>query len=136
MAVYANGRDTSLRTYGAGPGTGDITSKVLALASPGVGAEASFFTENGITLSRLVGAIRGSGGPSATWTLRFAATRDAAGTEAIVGGTTTSDEAAGSSDIMFSNGAIPPGSFVWLEVTATGGTVDELSVTIIPAVPS
>lgn len=136
MSIYADGRDTSLRVYGAGPGAGDVGAKILSLQSVTVGDQASFFTENGFDVSRMVGAIRGNGSPSATWTIWFAATRDAVGTEVIVGGTTTDDEANGSSDILFSNSQIPANSFVWMEVVAKQGTVEELTVTILPTIPA
>lgn len=133
MPVFVNGRDTSLRIYGANPGAGDVGSKLLHLKSPTVGGqEESFYVENGFTVSRIIASIRGSGGPSVTWTIRFAATRDAVGTEVIVGGTTTNDLSSGSSIILFDNAAIPADSFVWLEITAKAGTVDELDVTMIP----
>jgi len=133
VPIFANGRDTSLRIYGANPGAGDVGSKHLKLESPAVaGEESSFYTENGFTVSRIVASIRGSGGPSVTWTIKFASTRDAAGTEVIVGGVTTNDVSDGSSIIMFDNAAIPADSFVWLEVTAKAGTVEELDVTLIP----
>jgi len=133
VPIYANGRDTSLRIYGANPGAGDVGAKKLRLESPTVaGEEDSFYTENGFTVSRIVAAIRGSASPSVTWTVRFASTRDAAGTEVNIGGVTTNDLSNGSSIILFDNAAIPADSFVWLEVTAVSGTVDELDVTIIP----
>lgn len=133
MPIYTNGRDTSVRMLGRSPGSGDVGSKTLSMAPASVGGEKPcFYTENGVNVSRLVGSIRGSGGPSATWTVRFGPTRNGVGTEVIVGGSTTDDEANGSSDILFNNSMIPSNSFVWLDVTAVAGTVDELSVTIIP----
>lgn len=133
MPIYANGRDTSLRNLGRGPGSGDVSSKTLSISGPvAVGPGRSFFTENGINVSRLVASIVGSNSPSVTWTLRFGPTRNGAGTEVIVGGTTTSDVANGSSDILFTNAMIPANSFISLEVTAVSGTVDNLAVTIIP----
>ena len=131
--MYANGRDTSLRVYGDNPGAGDVGSKHLTILAPTVaGVEDSFYTENGFTLSRMVAAIRGSAGQSVTWTVKFAATRDAVGTEVKTGGVTTTDLSNGSSIILFDNAAIPADSFVWLEVTAKAGVLDELDVTLIP----
>lgn len=118
---------------GRSPGSGDVGSKVLSMSPPVAGVNGpSLFTENGLNISRIVGAIRGSAGPSVSWSIRFASTRDAVGTEVIVGGSVTNDVSNGSSDILFSNAQIPANSFVWLDVTAVAGTVDELSVTIIP----
>ena len=133
MPIYANGRDTGVRMLGRSPGSGDVGSKTLSMAPAVVSGERpGFFTENGFNVSRLVGALRGSGGPSVAWTVRFGPTRNGVGTEVIVGGSTTDDEANGSSDILFSNSMIPANSFVWLEVTVVGGVVDEFGVTIIP----
>lgn len=133
MPTYANGRDTGVRMLGRSPGSGDVGSKTLSMAPPTVGGvQPSFYTENGMNVSRLVAAIRGSGGPSVSWTVRFGPTRNGLGTEVIVGGSTTDDEENGSSDILFTNSMIPANSFVWLEVTVVGGVVDELAITIIP----
>lgn len=133
MPIYANGRDTSLRHMGKGPGSGDVTSKTLSMEGVAVDARRpSFFTENGISISRVVASIRGSSSPSVSWTLRFGPTRNGPSTEVLDGGMVTDDEAGGSSHILFSNSQIPGNSFVFLEVTGVSGTVDELSVTIIP----
>lgn len=133
MPIYANGRDTSLRVYGASPGAGDIGSKTLSMVSPSVGAQSPcFYTENGITVSRLVGMLRGSNNPSVAWTVRFGATHDGPSKEVIDGGSVTDDPSAGSSDVLFTNSKIPANQIVCLEVTAVGGTVDEFHVTLIP----
>jgi hypothetical protein len=135
VPIYANGRDTSLRNLGRGPGSGDVSSKTFSVHGPVVsGSYRSFFTENGINVSRLVASIIGSGSPdpSVAWTLRFGATRNLLDNEVIEGGTITSDLANGSSDIVFSHAGIPPNSFVCLDVLSVTGTVDGLDVTIIP----
>ena len=136
MSVYANGRDTSLRVLGQYPGAGDVGSKALSMAPAVVsGNKPCFYTENGFLVSRMQASLRGSAVPSVNWTVRFAPTRDAVGTEIIEGGETSNDLANGNSHLLFSNSAIPANSFVWLEVTAVGGTVDEFGVTIIPTLP-
>lgn len=133
MPIYANGRDTSLRVLGRGPGSGDVSSKVLTVAPASIGERRGFFTENGLNVSRLVAGIVGANTPSAQWTLRHGPTYDGVGsTEVINGGTTTDDEADGSSLIIFNSAIIPAQSFVWVEVTGVNGDVYELAVTIIP----
>lgn len=132
MPIYSNGRDTSLRIYGANPGAGDVGGKYLSIVSPSAGSQQSFYTENGLTISRIVAAIRGASSPSVTWTVRYAATRDVVGTEVNVGGNTTNNVSNGSSIILFNNSVIPADSFVWLDVIAVAGTVNELDVTLVP----
>lgn len=132
MPIYANGRNTNLRVYGASPGAGDIGSKTLSMVSPSAGAQSPcFYTENGLTVSRLVGMMRGSGNPSIAWTIRFGPTHDGP-TEVIEGGSVTDDPSAGSSDVLFTNPKIPANQIVCLDVTGVSGTVDEFHVTIIP----
>ena len=88
-----------------------------------------FFTDEAITVTQLNAVIRGTT-PSATWTVRFAADRSATGTEVVTGGTTTTSQTTGSEITVFNDATIDAGSWVWVEVTAISGTVDELNITL------
>lgn len=63
--------------------------------------------------------------PSVTWTVLHAADRSASGTS-VASGTTTSES--GVSAVV--TVAIPAGSYLWVETSATSGTVDEFAVTV------
>lgn len=89
-----------------------------------------FYTPEALTVQQIVAVLRGSSTPSVTWTIKYAATRNAAGTEVVTGGTVTTSVTSGSVVTSFNNASIPAGSFVWLETTAQSGTVTELDVTL------
>ena len=64
--------------------------------------------------------------PSVTWSLKYGTDRTAAGTE-LTGGTTTST----TSEVATAIGtSLSAGDIVWLETSATGGTVSELHMTL------
>ena len=88
-----------------------------------------FKSEVGYTISSLNSVVRGST-PSITWTIRKNSDRSATGTEVVTGGTTTTSQT-GASTTSLNSASIAAGDYVWLEVTAKSGTVDELHVTII-----
>lgn len=88
-----------------------------------------FHTDVAITVRQLTAVLRGTS-PSVTWTLRYNSDRSATGTEVITTGTITTNTSTGEDLTVFSNPNIPADSFVWLETTAIGGTVDELALTV------
>lgn len=88
-----------------------------------------FFANEALTITKMVAVVRGST-PSATWTIRKGSDRSATGTEVVTSGTTTTSATSGSVVTSFDSAGITADDFVWLETTATSGTVDELHVTI------
>jgi len=89
------------------------------------------FTNVAITITEMRAVVRGSS-PSVTWTVRHHATdRSNAGNQVVTGGTTTTSASSGSDVTSFNDATIPADSFIWLETTATSGTVAEISITII-----
>jgi hypothetical protein len=95
-----------------------------------------FFTHVAITLSELRTIINGGASPSVDWTIRFSADASdrTAGTEVIVGGSTSTSKTTGDSETSFDNGTIPANVFVWLLLTdvTTGADVpDSFDVTLM-----
>jgi len=105
--------------------------QAVVLASPGTSEDVTvFFSEHAITVAEINAVVRGTSSPDVTWTVRHAADRGGAGNEVVTGGTTTSSTSTGDSITSFNDATIPAGSWVWLETTATTGTVAELAVSI------
>ncbi len=106
-------------------------SKSITVESPTATEDIMcFYTDVAIAMRQLTAVLRGTT-PSVTWTLRYDSDRSAAGTEVITTGTVTTNTSTGQDLTIFSNPNIPADSFVWLETTAIGGTVDELALTMI-----
>ena len=63
-----------------------------------------------------------------TYEIRYATDRSAAGTLAIVADTVTNTTTGAAATIQ--NQPIPVDSWVWLEITAVTGTVDEFNVSV------
>ena len=109
---------------------GGERSKSITVESPSAAEDISiFFTNRAVTITEIRAVVRGST-PSVTWTVRHGTSRSGAGSEAVTGGTETTDESAGSDVTSFDDATIVADSFVWLETTAQTGTVDELAITI------
>lgn len=78
------------------------------------------------TTVRSVSAVVSGG--SVTYEIRYATDRSAAGTLAIVADTVTNTTTGAAATIQ--NQPIPVDSWVWLEITAVSGTVDEFNVSV------
>ena len=103
--------------------------KSFAIPSPQPGDNFTiFYTETATTLTRVVAVVKGSGSPSVTFTMRYAADRSAAGTLAIVSTVVTSTTTG--QIVPLQQMPIPAGSFVWVELTAVSGTVGEFSASL------
>lgn len=120
---------------GAGGGIEGDKEKSITIENPTSSEDATFFyTESGFTISSMRAVLNGSS-PSVTWTIRYASDRSAAGTEVVTSGTTTTNTTTGQSITSLDNESVPAGSWVWLETTATSGTVDMISITLIASSP-
>lgn len=109
--------------------------KSITIESPTDSEDISFFyVPYGITVTEIVGVVKGSASPSVTLTVRYNSDRSATGTEVVTGGSTFSSTTTGQSVTVFNSANIPSGSFVWIETTATVGTVDEIHLTLTYAV--
>jgi hypothetical protein len=89
-----------------------------------------FFTPVAITVTKLATVVRGTT-PSATVDIRHDPDRSAAGNALIATPSATTSESTGSVVTSFDDATIPADSWVWLEVDATSGTVDEVAGVIV-----
>ena len=105
-------------------------SKSLTLESPGAAEDVTmFYTEDDITITAMRAVCRGTT-PSVAWTIRKNTNRNAIGQEVVTGGTTTTSTTTADDVTSFNAPAIPKGRWVWLETTATAGTVAEFTVSL------
>jgi hypothetical protein len=108
-----------------------IQTKGVSIESPTATEDITlFFTDDAITITQMNAVLVGSSTPTVTWTIRHNTDRAAAGNQVVTGGTTTTSTTTGSEVTSFNDATIPAGSWVWLETTAQGGTVDLLNVTL------
>lgn len=106
-------------------------TKSLTLPSPtNTDNVAVFYTSKSLTITKIVSIVKGTS-PSATFSIRYGSDRSASGTEVVTGGITCTSTTTGVSTTSFNSATIAAGNFVWLTVTATSGTVDELNVSIV-----
>ncbi len=108
-----------------------VMSKSITIESPGASEDLSlFFTDDAITITKIVAVLTGSSTPSVTWTVRHHTNRSNAGNEVVTGGTTTTSTTTGSVVTSFNDATVPADSFLWLKTTAQSGTVTTINVTI------
>lgn len=105
-------------------------SKTITVESPSASEDISiFFTNKAITVTE-IRAITVGTSPSTTWTIKHETNRSSSGNPIITAGTTTTSQTSGNDLTSFNDATILADSFVWLETTATSGTVNDLSITI------
>lgn len=101
-------------------------ARSATVAEPQTGDSFTLFKATRDTTLRDVSAIVSGG--SVTYEIRYAADRSTAGTLAIVADTVTNTTTGATATLQ--NQPIPVGSWVWLEITAVSGVVDELNVSV------
>ena len=93
-----------------------------------------FFTDEALTITKIVAVLTGSASPSLTWTIKFHADRSNAGTEVVTGGTTIDSSGGGTSTgqsvTSFNSASISANNWVWFKTTAQSGTVNKIHLTI------
>lgn len=100
----------------------------ITIAEPQTGDSFTLFrTTRQTTISSVVGLVAGTT-PSVTYELRYAADRSTAGTLATASDTVTNTTTGDAATVQ--NQPIPAGRFVWIEITAVTGTVDEFNLSI------
>lgn len=128
--------DTTSGTVNFHDGTAErvltpIQSKSITIESPTSSEDISmFYTDEAITITKIVAVLVGSATPSVTWTLRHGTDRSGTGAEAVTSGTTTTSTTTGSVVTSFNDATVVADSFLWLETTAQSGTVDQLNITV------
>ena len=101
-------------------------ARSATIGDPQAGDSFTLFKATRSTTLRDVSAIVSGG--SVTYEIRYATDRSAAGTLAIVADTVTNTTTGAAATIQ--NQPIPVDSWVWLEITAVTGTVDEFNVSV------
>ena len=101
-------------------------ARSATVAEPQTGDSFTLFKATRDTTLRDVSAIVSGG--SVTYEIRYAADRSTAGTLAIVADTVTNTTTGATATLQ--NQPIPVNSWVWLEITAVSGVVDELNVSV------
>jgi hypothetical protein len=101
-------------------------ARSATVAEPQTGDSFTLFKATRDTTLRDVSAIVSGG--SVTYEIRYATDRSAAGTLAIVADTVTNTTTGTTATLQ--NQPIPVNSWVWLEITAVSGAVDELNVSV------
>jgi hypothetical protein len=130
--AYVKGVTSAIQTQLDGKLTKatNFKSKSITIESPTASEDITlFFTDDAITVTQLNAVSVGSS-PSVTYTIRHGTDRSAAGNEVVTGGSTTTSTTTGNEVTSFNDATIPAGSWVWLETTATSGTVTNTNVTI------
>lgn len=98
----------------------------ITIAGPQAGDSFTLFRTTGeATVGSVVGLVSGG---SVTYELRYAADRTTAGTLATVSDTVTNNTTGDAATIQ--NQPIPPGQFVWVNITAVSGTVGEFNLSV------
>lgn len=105
-------------------------SKSVTVESPNASEDITlFYTPVALTILEISTVLRGAL-PSIGWTLRYAADRNAVGTEIITGGVVATSTTVGDDITAFDNADVPADSFVWLETISLTGSVEMLHITI------
>jgi hypothetical protein len=98
----------------------------ITIAGPQVGDSFTLFRTSGVTT--IASAVALVSGGSVTYELRYAADRTTAGTLATISDTVTNTTTGDSATVQ--NQPIPSGRYVWIEITAVSGTVDEFNLSV------
>ncbi len=108
-------------------------SKSMTIESPSSSEDLTMFFTTGVAIQviEMRAVLRGTSGPSVTWTIRHDSDRTAIGTEVVNSGTATTSTTSGTEVTQFDNPVIPGDNFVWVETTARSGTVNVLHITIV-----
>lgn len=134
-ASYAVTAAFALNAGSGGSGGGGtsypVTSTGISIADPTSAEDITLlYTSASVTIQAVEGVVRGSATPTVTVTLRYDADRNATGT-AIVSAQSVSSTTTGNNLTLTANTTVPAFNFVWLETTATSGTVNELFVGLL-----
>lgn len=101
-------------------------SKSVTIAGPQAGDSFTLFrTARSTTIAEVVALVSGG---SVTYELRYDANRTSAGALAIVPDTVTNTTTGDTATVQ--NQPIASGRFVWVEITAVSGTVDEFNLSV------
>lgn len=129
-----DGEEAEAIAWAGGPRGVSIPVSVI-MPTPAFGTQRTLMRTppDGLDVRRVSGVLLGGDDTrSVTCTLRFAGTRNAAGTELLAGGFTVTSAAQGNAWVAddLDTYAIPGDRWLWLEVSAVVGAPDELALTL------
>lgn len=108
-----------------------LSLKAVTIASPVPGDKVPlFFAGEAITLQRLTSVLAGTATPSVSFTLRHGTDFSGVGVDVVNGGVTVTSVTTGLDVTVFDNPVIPEGAWLWLLVTAVGGSVSAFNTTL------
>jgi hypothetical protein len=129
QVLVRNSSNGAIR-YKAATSFGGTQVKALAILSPAVGTNVSmFFTTKAITITRVDDVTKGTT-PSVTWNVRYASTRNSGTPTSIFTANRTTTSTSGANTTVINNASIPANSWVWFDVTAVSGVVDEINISL------
>lgn len=103
--------------------------KTINIESPTSSEDASFWrTPVAITVTSVVGVLRGSATPTVTVSLMHNTNRSSAGLNVFAAARAVTSTTTGDTLTLGGDVTIPANSFIWLESSAQGGTVLELEL--------
>ncbi len=106
--------------------------KPVSIWSPTASDKITLYkTDKAITIKKLFDVVVGTGSPSVTWQIKYATTRDSATPTNLFSVARTTTSTAGASTTTFASASIPAGSYIWLELSAVSGTVDEFNISFL-----
>lgn len=113
--------------------TGDtfnVFNKNLTIEQPTIDDDITLFrTTDDITLTKLVGVVRGDN-VSISTNIFYAPNRDLVGTKILNTDVVINSETIGNSISAFDQTIIPANSFIWIENTDVSGSVEEFFITL------
>lgn len=130
LTTNATNDTITIESTGGGGGGGNVNSNraSLTLYDPTSAEDITMmYTSSSITINKVFSVLRGSAGQSVTISLHYATTRNAAGT-AIVSAQAVTATSSIADVTKTANTTVDAGNFIWLETSATAGTVNELFV--------
>lgn len=90
-----------------------------------------FFTDKNITISKMIGVVRGNTSPSVTYRVMYGSDRSSIGTTVVAIGSTVTSTTTGNTVTSFGNSTPLADNFIWTYLTGVAGTVDEFHLTIV-----
>ncbi len=133
FTASASNRLNSLELFTSSVGTGGSSNpnnyvKGISIYDPTNAEDVTImYTSASMTIQGVQAVLRGSAGQSVTISLHYDATRSNAGT-AIVSAQAVTSTTTATAVTLTANVSVPANNFIWLETTATAGTVNELYV--------
>jgi hypothetical protein len=111
---------------------GPMPPQVVWLASPQANDRRILLrAPQALTISRVDAVLTGGTSPSISFSLRHGADVSAAGTAVTTDPITTASTTSGSVSTSFQDPAIPEGQWLWLEVTASSGSPQALTLSVL-----